>query len=235
MRTLSLIIVAGLATLASGQELLVNGDFETGDLTGWTPFNQLGAGDLFVTSEPAGSTALPFSFGFNIAPGPTGGVFYAVVDQNGRGAYSISQDFTVSPAATGVVLSFDFYNGDTTGFAPLNSGVLNGNDFSLGGTQWARIDLLNSAGAVIATFADTPAAFAYANFTVDITALVAGGGTFTLRYGHADNVGFFLSALDSVSVMQTTGPCNPADINGDGMINFGDVTAFLTFFNSGCP
>lgn len=191
-------LIAG-ATSASAQQLIMNGGFETGDLSSWTLFDQgLGSGELFVTDLAAGAN-LPFSAGASSAAGATEGEFYAAVDQNGFGAYSISQDFTVAADAQSVVVSFDLYNGDASFTAPLNSGFL---DASGDATQWARVDILDASGAIIATIGDRMTDFQYVSYSEDITALVAGGGTFTFRFAHADNQSFFHSAIDNVSVAQ---------------------------------
>jgi len=44
------------------------------------------------------------------------------------------------------------------------------------------------------------------------------------------------SFWDNVSLVGGDAPCtNPADLNGDGELNFFDVSIFLTEYNNGCP
>jgi len=44
------------------------------------------------------------------------------------------------------------------------------------------------------------------------------------------------SFWDNIELVGGEAPCtNPADINGDGTLNFFDVSAFLTEFGNGCP
>ena len=53
--SLAVTLVAGGLT-ASAQNLLTNGDFETGDFTGWTVANQPGgAGDVYISTPGAPS------------------------------------------------------------------------------------------------------------------------------------------------------------------------------------
>jgi len=44
------------------------------------------------------------------------------------------------------------------------------------------------------------------------------------------------SFWDNISLTQGTAPCtNPADFNGDGTLNFFDISAFLDAYSAGCP
>jgi len=44
------------------------------------------------------------------------------------------------------------------------------------------------------------------------------------------------SFWDNLSLVAGDAPCtNPADLNGDGVLNFFDVSAFIQAFNQGCP
>ena len=44
------------------------------------------------------------------------------------------------------------------------------------------------------------------------------------------------SFWDNVSLVSGDAPCmNPADLNGDGVLNFFDVSMFITEFSAGCP
>ncbi len=198
MRFFGSLMAASLAAAsgASGAELLTNGGFETGSLAGWSVFTQGGSsGALFATDLVMGA-GLPISG--SAAAGPAAGDWYAAVDQGGPGAYSLSQEFTVSPDAVQVFLSFSMFHSDLSGAAPLNSGVL---DYTAGPTQWARVDILDSLGAVLATYADVGSE-PWAVYADDITALVTPGDTYTFRYGHVDNQFFYHTALDNASIVE---------------------------------
>ena len=80
-------------------EILFNGDFETGNLTGWTQ-EDVGAGGFVAnngTYDPASSDA---------ASAPFAGSFSALSDQLGNGSHAIYQDVLIPIGATSVVLSW---------------------------------------------------------------------------------------------------------------------------------
>lgn len=196
----AVIVAATTCTLhtASAQELLTNGGFETGDFTGWTTTVLAGSnGDIFVTDLAAGD-ALPLSP--NTAAGPASGDWYAAVDQSAFGGYAIEQSFTVDPSAIGVFVSFEVYANDTSGLAPFNSGLF---DLFAANIQYARVDLLDSAGALVTNLFDAVPNPSYTGFGLDATGLLTPGDTYSIRFEHVDNAGFFHSAIDSVSVFQT--------------------------------
>jgi hypothetical protein len=79
---LALLSLSLAATNVSAQELLANGDLETGDATGWTITNSVMTdGDFLVV--PAGP--LPLSGDVVVDPFDA---YHAVTDQDGPGAYA---------------------------------------------------------------------------------------------------------------------------------------------------
>jgi hypothetical protein len=188
-------------------ELIQNGGFETGNFTGWSPNVQAGSsGNLYAAS----GTTTPLSSHTTV--GPDSGTFYAVTDQTGGGAYSLTQSFTVTPGATSVILSFDLFANDYAGV--VTTGALNSTS---GPREFATADLLTgtanpfstAAGDVLQNFytgADNLAANPnpYTAYSFDITGLVSAGGTFQIRFGEADNQGYFTMGVDNVSVLETT-------------------------------
>jgi hypothetical protein len=110
-----LALAAAVLTLLAAQEvkadLLVNGDFQTGDLTGWTTFttangsNGTGLPDVvsFDTSGTGASLAAHFNIGqavFNMGQPEGGGIFQDVA--TGAGTFTItgllaSQDSPMGP------------------------------------------------------------------------------------------------------------------------------------------
>jgi hypothetical protein len=221
--TTALAIAAMSGSLvANAGQLLVNGDFETGDFSGWTVTDQAdGSGSWYISSPGAVS---PIS-GYATAANPAGGSSYAVTDQTGPGAHVLTQSFTVAPGTSSVVFSFQMFANDQSGAGPVVDP--SGLDFTTGGTfapnQHARVDLLSgSAGAfdtgagVLANFYlgidPGPTPNPYTNYSFDITALVAAGGTFQVRFGEVDNLLFFQHGVDNVSVDATNGVPEPGSL-----------------------
>lgn len=207
----ALTVLAFGAAQASPVQLLTNGNFETGSFAGWSVTNQTGSNGTLSIDAP-GSTA-PVS-GLTTASNPLGGSFYAVTDQTGPGAYSLSQSFTVAPGASSVVVSFQMF-ANSYGGGPIFG---NGLDYNGGANQHARVDVLDAnAGAFDLGAAVLQNLYLgidpagsnpnpYISYSFDITSLVGGGGTFQLRFAQVDNQGFFNQGVDNVSVL--------AEING---------------------
>src|SRR5262249_24276617 len=98
------IAAASIARPTFATELIVNGGFETGDLTGWAATVQPGSsGNLFVSS----GTLSPLSS--HPTPGPAKGSFYAVSDQPGPGSYPLMRGFTIDAGVTGETVGFNFF------------------------------------------------------------------------------------------------------------------------------
>ncbi len=198
---------AGAATV----ELITNGGFETGDFTGWTVTDLAGGlGSWFIddndNSTPASS---------HPTAGSAAGSFYAVSDQNGPGTHALIQTITVSAGATSVLLSFDMFVNDWSNQGPIVDPA--GLDHSAIPNQHGRVDLLSAGALPFDTGAGVLANLytgvdpgtnpnPYTSYTFDITSLVAGGGTFQIRFAEVDNQLQFNMGVDNVSVLETTAP-----------------------------
>lgn len=191
---------------AASVELLTNGDFETGTFAGWTATTRTGSNGSLAISTPG--TITP-NGGQATAANPLGGTAYAVTSQNGPGAYSLMQAFTVNPSATSVMLTFQMF---ANNYAAETFFGEQGLDFAGVANQHARVDLLSSTagpfdlGAVeLANFylgADLgPNPNPYTSYMFDITSLVGAGGTYQLRFAQVDNQLFFNMGVDNVSVL----------------------------------
>jgi hypothetical protein len=197
---------AATAGTASAQEMIVNGGFETGDLTGWTrqvwPNSN---GDILVVGAgPGFQSGLP-------QIGPRTGTRYALTDQGGPGAYSLRQAFTVSSAPASATLRFAL---SVTSYAtPTTPGTA----FDPVGParQFARVDLFSSlladgfsSAAPLQTFFAGPGTAVgspqpWQLFSFDLTSLLAAAGTYTLRFTEVDNQGNFNLGIDDVSLVAT--------------------------------
>jgi hypothetical protein len=215
-RMMTALAVAAMSSSLAAQagQLLVNGDFETGDFSGWTVTDQAnGSGTWFISTPGANS---PIS-GIATAANPAGGSNYALTDQTGPGAHVLTQSFSVAPGTNTVVFSFQMFANDQNGAGAFVDP--SGLDYTSGGTgapnQHARVDLLSGSATPFDTGAGVLANFylgvdagplpnPYTNYSFDITALVAAGGTFQVRFAEVDNLFFFQLGVDNVSVWADT-------------------------------
>jgi hypothetical protein len=193
------------ARSASAVQLITNGDFETGDFTGWNVTDLAGSSGSFYIDDNNGGT--PISG--NSTVGAAGGNFYAVSDQGGPGTHVLWQNFTVLPQISSAILSFDMFVNDWSN----SGGIINpvGLNHTSGANQHARVDILAAGSSPFDTGAGVLGSFylgvdsgtnphPYKSYSFDVTSLVQGGGNFILRFGEADNQMFLNQGIDNVSL-----------------------------------
>lgn len=178
--------LGGLST-----ELVTNGDFETGDLTGWTLFNA-GNGTWTIndgTFDPPGpSSALP----------PIAGNFDVVSNQGGPGVHILSEPIVVPVGISSATLSW-------------SDRIRNwASDFSDPNQEW-RVLILDSVGGLIQEVFSTEPGDALQqvgpnNRSFDLTSLLQSlaGQTIHLSFQQEDNLDFFNVSLDDVSLQVAT-------------------------------
>lgn len=205
----ALALSLALGASAAQANLLTNGDFEAG-LTGWATFDQAGGTGAWFASTVG--TATPSSTqSTSAAGGGAGG--YAVTDQTGPGTHSLIQSFTVGAGAI-VNVSFDLFVNSYGGFSSNPAGL----DYTATPNQHARVDILTAGatpfstdpGDIVATllapFVDTdPNPNPFTGYSFDVSAALAGGGTFQLRFAESDNQLFLNMGVDNVVVEARTG------------------------------
>jgi hypothetical protein len=211
-KTLPLAAIAALSMAAFGAHaatnLLSNGDFETGNYTGWNINTQPGSdGALSVVANNGGTS--PVS-GFAYAVNATGGNSFSITDQGGPGSYALTQSFTLASAST-VTISFQmFANNQAAGT------FNNGRDYTTSPNQNAEVDLLvggadaftNAAADIVSTLYG-PGADAAANpnpWSSFSSTLALAAGTYQIRFAETDNQLFFQLGVDNVSVTASTVP-----------------------------
>ena len=199
-----------------GTELLTNGGFETGDLTGWTYAALPGSDSIIIRALEipmmAGSISViaasstPIG-GFTTA-GPSEGAYYAISDQDGPTTDAIIQEFTVPDGDDEIGITFDMFVLDISGEGPIDAGVL---DHTGESNQHARVDILS---AVAGTF-DTGSGvirnlylgvdgyapiLPYISYVFDLSADLAPGETYILRFAQTDNLNPLNMGIDNVSI-----------------------------------
>lgn len=205
MKIIKLMLIGSalVATGANAANLIVNGDFETGDYTGWSANVQANSGGgLDVVANNGGNA--PRS-NLSYAQNTNGGRFFSISDQNGGGSYSLTQSFTLA-ASTTVTISFDHFANNYAGVT-----IADGRDFTTGPNQNAVVDLLiggadpfsNLASDVVAVLYG-PGSDSFNNpnpWTSYSSTLTLAAGSYTLRFAETDNQFFFNQGVDNVSVM----------------------------------
>ena len=195
-------------------ELISNGNFETGNFSGWTipsfPSGDTNSGNWFVDTP---GTTTPLS-GHTTAGNASGGNFYAVTDQTWASTHALSQTFTVPGAASSVILSFRMFANDYHGSSIVDPIGL---DHTGPANQHARVDILSSTALPFETGAGVLANYflgvdagtdpnPYTTYSFNITALVGGVGTYTLRFAQTDNQNYLNLGVDNVSINFTPIP-----------------------------
>jgi hypothetical protein len=226
---LALLLAAGAAQ-AGVVELITNGDFETGDFTGWSTAKTPGsAGDFLIVPISPTGTPSPVN-AFPVPGNPAGGSFAAMSEQTGPNAVALTQVFTVPLATVKLELSFSNFIDDYSGASPVGP-AFPGIPGQLGpgldetptsSTQFVLFDILTAGadalmplpGDVVTSITNPFPAPAFAagsnpwlpSGVFDLTGALAPGGTYQLRFGEVDNSGNLLAGLDNVSLVATTAP-----------------------------
>lgn len=192
---------------AQAQCTFTNGNFETGNLTGWTVYSRVisGPGNIANWYNYTG-TSSPLSI--HSVSAPPQGTRGAVADQNQASVNELHQDFTLPAGQSGTLTFFLAYNNTLSSFITLNT-------LDFVGNQQARVDLLKTtapnesvaASDVYAKLFQTkpgdPATMAPTVMTFD----VSGFAGLTTRLRFAESVGFSWLNLqiDNVCLSTTRG------------------------------
>lgn len=191
---------------ASAQNLLTNGGFETGDLTGWSA-STIGPGDISVMDLSFGA-ALPLST--RPANGAAGGAWYATTDQDDSSSYELYQFFTVPENHGKVIVSYDLA---VTSYAEFEAD-----------TQQVKIELfeisLERGGLPATLYLGAPLEQTqgqpnpYQHYAHDITADVTPGSTYVFYFSQIATDGDLVAALDNAVVTPAPGAAAVAALGG---------------------
>lgn len=211
IRSFSALIVVCAALMApagAGAATVVNGDFETGNLSGWQVFNSSDRGNWFVYS----GLFTPFDAEKEepfIAP-PQGN-FAAVTDESNPDTAILSQEIALEPFWTHQ-LALTLYYRSRDPIAVPNPNTLASNG-TVEENQQLRVDVmragtpiesLNPADILTTVFANKngdPQSMLPTLFTVDLTPFA--GQIVKLRIANAVQENVFNAAVDGVSITST--------------------------------
>jgi len=221
-------VLAASATTAPAAELITNGGFEVGGLAGWTVTDLAGGSGSFFAQPNDGTTLMPLSGIPAALVNPGGGTTFAVSDQTGPGTHALTQAFTTPGSFTSLALTFDMFMND---FSSINPTVdPSGLDHTTGGTfapnQHARVDILSATAGAFSTapadivtsiLAPVPGAGAGPNPWIssplfDLSALLAPGTSYQIRFAEVDNSGFLNLGVDNVSISALSSVPVPAGL-----------------------
>ena len=219
---LTLALGGALAGHAAATDLITNGGFETGTLSGWSVGTQ-GQSAFYARSTGTQNNI------FRSTVGPASGSFYAVSDQTpattmgGQPLSSVAalfQSFTVPGPAASVLLSFDMFVDNYADPNVYTAGPAATLDPNMPDNQAARVDLLTAgagifstaSGDVLQTFyngsdpvtdplLDNP--HTYTHYTDNLTALVGAGGTYQIRFAEVNNEDNLYQGVDNVHIQFT--------------------------------
>jgi hypothetical protein len=198
--------IAALAVLAAAPAanaaVVTNGDFETGNLSGWQLSNS-GAGSWFAYT----GTSTPIE-DFTV-PAPPQGSYGGITDESGQGLHVLYQDVTLPPSGTTNQLSlFVYYDSKAPIVSPDSLDPFGG------ANQQYRIDVMKPSApidsvasgdvllTVFRTLAGDSQALAPTLKTADLTSLT--GQTVRLRLAEVDNQFFFNAGADAIMVSGLT-------------------------------
>lgn len=212
---LVVIITIGItaASSARAEPLILNGDFETGDLSGWT-LAKLPLGDQYDPGTPAeagffaqDSSELAPLTGLSALP-PATGNFFALADMTSQGTVALLQSFTMPLGEIlSAILHFDMYVYDWYGAGAQGASL---DHRTTDPIQHARVDLLRAGADPFSTDSADVVANLYhgvdprssdPTFTYyrnDLLGLLEAGQTYQLRFAVANNLFVLNQGIDDV-------------------------------------
>lgn len=208
--SLSLVALSSLASPVFAQELIQNGDFETGTLANWTIQNQEFTDGFWLIQT---GTTTPI-YG-NTVPAPPQGSFAAMTDQNAGGSRVLYQNFVVPTGISSATLSFQYsLQNLAADFVTPNS-----LDYLTMANQQARVDITTSTAGefsmaesdvllnIYRTEVGDQTITEYFSVSTDLTAFLQAheGETLRLRFAEVDNQNLFHNGVDQVSLVVSTG------------------------------
>jgi hypothetical protein len=210
LRAATLVIVA--AAIACGDDgrptlqLVTNGGFETGDLTGWTDSVIDGFGNavgVYVTNAATGPASS------HPIPAPASGTYGALFDQNGEAQHIVYQDIAIPAGYTSAAFTASIYlNNEHSDYVIAPTGGLAVQPVSAEPNQQFRIDVMSpaapvdgvGAGVLRNLYQTMPGDPLTNNIVVTDDLAAFAGQTIRLRFAAAVGEMFFQVGIDAVQV-----------------------------------
>ncbi len=179
------VVLCGLsiAFTANATNVFTNGDFGTGDLTGWTlttsPLFTGYPSGFYVTNAPV----TPLN-GFPTVGADAPSTFYAVSDDQGPGSMALTQSFFIPLGTTAANLSFAAFVNDLLGGSGFGGEV----DILAGGADailGTPITVLYAADTAVAGGNPNP----WVPFAGNIMGSLIAGNTYQIRVFASDSTG----------------------------------------------
>jgi len=223
-------ITALAAPVVAGAATVVNGDFETGNLTGWQVVNNPAGEEESGSWYAYTGTDSPLPFGEPVPPPPAGN-YAAVTSQGGPGSHILYQDVALEPYYAHQLSLLAYYHSYASTFTPSPNTL----SFESTENQQYRIDVMNPAApvdsvnpsdilaTVFATKTGDPEEVGPSSLTVDLTPFA--GQTVRLRFAEVDTRGYFAAGIDNVAIAST--PPSNVIVLGKPLLNKKKGTAKL--------
>ena len=206
------VLVVNFSSLSLGAEVL-NGDFESGNLTNWQTTNN-GSGEWLPYSGSSGPlTGKPIY-------APPEGTYGATTDQFGPGSHILYQDITLEENQEHLLSFYYFYQNEAGDFHPLETLALTSPN------QQYRIDILDPNAPVnsvnsqdiwltlFRTESGDPLNLEPTLMEVDLTDFA--GLTIRLRFASVEMIGYMRTGVDDVRIESENSepPNQPPTVEG---------------------
>ncbi len=205
--------IALLLPLSASAATVVNGNFETGTLSGWQTYTANEGPESRDGWFAYSGTKNPLTNEIETYPevqAPPQGIFGATSAEGGPGLHVLYQDVALEPYFTHTLSLTAYYNS----FAPIAVPTPDSLDASVEqGNQQYRIDVMKPTAPItsvspedilatlLATKAGDPEALTPTALTANLTPFA--GQTVRLRFAEVDNEFYFDAGADAVSIAST--------------------------------
>jgi hypothetical protein len=210
-----------LAFTANAGQILNNGGFESGNLTGWfTADSAASYGSFYADNQ------LYTPLNDNATVGPQAGSWYAVSDAYAPGTHALTQTFTDPLGTTSALLSFSIFVNDLFGGGGTGGEVAL---FANGANPLAAAPLVVLWGPNDTAESSLNVPNAWVTVTnMNITGDLTAGTTYELSFLESDSTGPINVGVDSVSLV-TTGNGNGSTPEPSMLIPTALLAAFFAY------